>query len=166
MSSQTESLSKFYELLNRFDTGMLITHCGGNTLHARPMAVAQVEDNCDLWFITSLDSPKSTEIRSNEEVLVTFQNKRDEFITLSGRAELVRDPKKISELWRESFKVWFPDGVNDPNLALIHVEGRQGEYWDNSGLNKASYMLESLRAYFAGERAQVKEGAQHGRVGI
>ena len=166
MSIQTESLSKFHDLLKRFDTGMLITHCGGNALHARPMAVAQVEGNCDLWFITSLNSPKSSEIRSNEEVLVTFQNKHDEFVTLAGRAEVVREPGKIAELWRESFKVWFPEGMNDPNLALIHVEGRQGEYWDNSGLNKASYMLESLRAYFTGEHIEIKEGVQHGRVGI
>lgn len=166
MATQTEELSKFHDLLTRFDTGMLITHCGGDSLHARPMAVAQVEDNCDLWFITSIDSPKSMEIRSNEEVLVTFQNKRDEFVTLTGRAELVRDAQKVSELWRESFKLWFPQGVNDPNIALIHVSGRQGEYWDNSGLNKASFMVESLRAYFTGSQAQVREGSQHGRLEI
>jgi general stress protein 26 len=166
MATHIEELNKFHDLLTRFDTGMLITHGGSNGLHARPMAIAQVEDNCDLWFITSDDSPKSSEIRSNEEVLVTFQNKRDEFITLTGRAELVRDPQKVAEVWKEHFKVWFPDGVNDPNIALIHVSGRQGEYWDNTGLNKASYMVESLRAYFSGTQPNIREGSQHGKLNI
>jgi general stress protein 26 len=130
------------------------------------MAVAYVEDNCDLWFITSSESPKATEIRFNEDVLVTFQNKREEFVTLTGRGEVVRDPQKIAQLWREPFKVWFPGGQTDPNLVLLHVSGRQGEYWDNSGGNKASFMLESLRAYLSGERAQVKEGSQHGNFMI
>jgi general stress protein 26 len=166
MATQTEQLSKFYELLTRFDTGILVTHSGSNSLHARPMAVAQVEENCDLWFITSFDSPKTAEIRSNEDVLVTFQNKREEFVTLSGRAEVMRDPQKVSELWRESFKVWFPQGQSDPNLTLLHVASREGEYWDNSGINKASFGLESLRAYFTGEHPQVKEGSQHGKLDI
>jgi len=166
MATQIEELHKFHDLLTRFDTGMLITHSGSNRLHARPMAVAQVEENCDLWFITGVDSPKSAEIRSNEEVLVTFQNKRDEFVTITGRADLVRDPQKVAELWREPFKVWFPEGVNDPNIVLINVSGQEAEYWDNSGANKVSYMLESLRAYFTGTRPNVKEGSQHGKFNI
>lgn len=166
MAMQIQELSKFYDLLTRFDTGMLITHSGSNNLHARPMAIAQVDPNCDLWFITSFDSPKAMEVRSNQDVLVTFQNKREEFVTLSGRAELVRDPQKVSELWRASFKVWFPQGQDDPNLGLLHVTGRQGEYWDNSGANKASFALESLRALFAGERPQMREGSQHGKFDI
>ncbi|HWV46069.1 MAG TPA: pyridoxamine 5'-phosphate oxidase family protein, partial [Nitrospira sp.] len=121
---------------------------------------------CDLWFITNEDSPKSVEIHSNEEVLVSIQSKRDEFVTLSGRAEVVHDPQKVAELWRESFKVWFPQGVNDPSIALIHVAGRHGEYWDNSGLNKASFMLESFRAFFTGTQPDVKEGSQHGKLSI
>ncbi len=164
MTTATETLSKFHDLLTRFDTGMLITHTGNNSLHARPMAVAQVEENCDLWFITSTESPKAMEIRTNDEVLVTFQNKRSEFVSLSGRAEVVRDPQKLAMLWQEPFKVWFPEGQQDSSIVLLHVSGRQGEFWDNSGLNKASFALESLRAYLTGTRPQAREGVQHGRL--
>lgn len=165
-TSTNQELQTFQNLLGRFDTGMLITHAGNNTLHARPMAVAQVDDQCDVWFLTDVDSPKSREIRANDQVMVTFQNKRDEFVTLNGRAELVRDPQKIDELWQEGFKVWFPGGKTDPNLGLVHVQAVQGEYWDNAGANKVSYMLESLRAYIQGDRPQVQEGSQHGKLNI
>lgn len=165
-NQHVEEQRKFHDLLTRFDTGMLITHTGSMGLHARPMAVAQVEDNCDLWFLTGLDSPKIDEIRYNDNVLVTFQNKRDEFITLSGRAELVRNADKIDELWHESFKVWFPQGQTDPNLVLLHVRTEQGEFWDNTGANKLSYMLESLRAYASGDTPNIQEGTHHGKLNL
>jgi general stress protein 26 len=166
MANQVDELSKFHDLLTRFDTGMLITHSGNHSLHGRPMAVAQVDAQCDLWFLAGADSPKMDEIRANDEVLVTFQNKRDEFVTLAGRAELVRDPQKIDEIWQEGFKAWFPGGKDDPNLTLIHVQAEQGEYWDNAGANKVSYMFESLRAIAAGDTPNIREGSQHGRVQI
>lgn len=164
--STTEELRTFKDLLSRFDTGMLITHVGNNDLHGRPMAVAQVDEQCDIWFVTDIDSPKMNEIRNNDQVMVTFQNKRDEFVTLTGRAELVRDPQKIDELWQEGFKVWFPGGKSDPNLGLIHVRAIQGEYWDNAGANKVSYLFESLRAYAQGDKPNIREGSQHGRVSM
>ena len=164
MTTETQTLSKFHDLLTRFDTGMLITHSGNNSLHARPMAVAQIEENCDLWFITSAESPKTLEIRSNDEVLVAFQNKRSEFVSLAGRAEVIRNAQKLTELWQESFKVWFPGGQQDPSIVLLHVSGHQGEFWDNSGINKASFALESLRAYLTGTKPHAKEGVQHGRL--
>jgi len=166
MAQPTDELQKFYELLNRFDTGILVTHIGPNGLHGRPMAVAQVEPNCDVWFLTGLDTPKIEEIRFNDDVLITFQNKRDEFVTLSGRAELVRDSGQVAEIWREPFKVWFPKGQADPNIALLHVHARQGEYWDNAGINRISYLFESVKAYASGEKPNIREGSQHGKVNI
>lgn len=169
MAYQNDETRKFCDLLNKFDTGMLITHSGNNKLHGRPMAVAQLEElpqGCDLWFITGLDTPKMDEIRSNEQVLVTFQNRNDQFLTLSGRAEVLRDPQKVDEFWRESFKLWFPQGQADPNLVLIQVRADQGEYWDNGGLNKISFAFEALKAYTQGETMDVKEGSQHGKVSL
>lgn len=166
MSVNQNELEKFNDLLNHFDTGMLVTRLGNDELHARPMAVAQVEDNCDIWFLTGLDSPKINEIRSNASVVVTFQDKRDQFVTLCGHAELVQDPQKISELWREPFKVWFPKGISDPNLVLLHVVAEQGEYWDNAGANKITYMMESIRAYATGDTPNIQEGSQHGKISV
>lgn len=164
---ETNETRKFCDLLGKFDTGMLITHAGNNNLHGRPMAVAQLEEfpqGCDLWFVTSYDTPKMDEIRSNSQVLVTFQNRNDQFLSLSGRAELVRDRQKVDELWQEPFKVWFPEGKDDPNLVLIQVHASQGEYWDNGGLNKISFLFEAMKAYTTGDTPNVKEGAQHGKV--
>ncbi|HEY9688145.1 MAG TPA: pyridoxamine 5'-phosphate oxidase family protein [Coleofasciculaceae cyanobacterium] len=161
-----DELKRFLELIKGFDTAILVTHADNNRLHGRPMAVVDVEENGDLWFLTGEDTPKTGEIRSNDHVLVTFQDGRDRFVSITGRAELIRDRQKVDELWKESFKVWFPEGKEDPNLSLIHVRAQEGEYWDHAGANKMTYMLESVRALAAGETPRVREGEQHGRVQV
>lgn len=161
-----DELQKFRDLLRDFDTGILVTHAGNDRLHGRPMAVAQVEDNCDIWFVTGMDTPKMDEIRSNDHVLVTFQNGRDRSLSVRGRAELIRDPQKLDEIWHEEFKAWFPGGKEDPNVALIHVRTDEGEYWDNAGANKVTYTVEALKAYFTNSKPDIKEGKQHGRLSI
>ncbi|HEY9745239.1 MAG TPA: pyridoxamine 5'-phosphate oxidase family protein, partial [Oculatellaceae cyanobacterium] len=158
--AQDFGLSKLHQLLKHFDTAILVTHGGGNSLHARPMAIAQVEDNCDLWFITAADTPKIHEIQTNDRVLVTFQERDTRFITLSGRAEIVQDQRKIDELWREMFKIWFPGGKNDPNLMLIRVRTEEGEYWDNAGVKRVAFVMDALRAYVSGQGMSISEGMQ------
>ncbi len=169
MAYQNEEAQKYCDLLRKFDTGVLVTQAGNNQLHGRPMAVAQLEElprGLDIWFITGYDTPKMDEIRSNEQVLVTFQRGNDQFVSLYGQAELLRDPAKVDELWKEPFKLWFPEGKTDPNLVLIRVHAQQGEYWDNGGINKVSFMFEAVKAYATGNTVEVKEGVHHGKVGL
>ncbi|HXC24386.1 MAG TPA: pyridoxamine 5'-phosphate oxidase family protein [Gemmatimonadaceae bacterium] len=61
---------KFYELLKDFNAVMLITHVTRGDAHAtdinaRPMGIAQVEPNCDLWFITGADTETVHDIASD-----------------------------------------------------------------------------------------------------
>ncbi|WP_373531336.1 pyridoxamine 5'-phosphate oxidase family protein [Vampirovibrio sp.] len=144
MAPQSEALHQFCDLLQKFQTGTLVTHSGNGALHGRPMAVAQVEPlrhGCDLWFVTGLDTPKMDEIRSNDQVLVAFQNRNDQFLTLSGRADMVQDPEKTEELWGDSLKLWFPQGQSDPNLILLRVRAEHGDYWDRGNFTKFSFAL-------------------------
>ena len=51
---------------------------------------------------------------------------------MSGTASIVDDRAKIAELWTPMAKAWFPQGVDDPNLALLKLDVVRGEYWDSS----------------------------------
>jgi len=44
---------------------------------------------------------------------------------------IVRDRARIEEKWSEPLKAWFPDGKDDPQIALIRVHPERGEYWDS-----------------------------------
>ena len=52
------------------------------------------------------------------------------FVSVSGRANLVRDKDKAKELWTPAMKAWFPKGPEDPDLALLKVSVEKAEYWD------------------------------------
>ena len=137
---------RLYEVIKDFDNAMLVTTAKGGAEHARPMHIAEIRADGDIFFATSLDSPKVSEIAENPEVVVTFQSSR-QFAAVYGRAELVRDRNLIDSLWSEAWKVWFPEGKADPTLCLIRVEGREGEYWDNAGVQGIKYAFEAAKAY-------------------
>lgn len=156
--SKTKHLN---ELLESFDTAMLLTRDGEEN-HGRPMAVAEIEGADTIWFVTSSDSPKTEEIRSDARVSVTFQSER-KFVALSGRSALVHDRARIEALWKEAWRVWFPKGKDDPTIALIKVTVEDAEFWDNAGGKGIRYVFEAAKALINGERAEPVPGA-HGRV--
>jgi general stress protein 26 len=155
---------KFHDLLEKFGTAMLVTHTGEGGLRGRPMAIAQVDEDCRVWFFSLHESGKVHEIETSPQVAVTCQKDRDVYLSITGSAILSRDRTKIEEMWNESYKVWFPEGKDDPDLVLIGVEPQEGEYWDQEGTNKLQYLFESARAYATGTRPKIEEGDQHGKV--
>ena len=90
--------------------------------------------------------------------------RQDELIEIQlGSLASLRD--KVRELWDESYKVWFPGGVEDPDIELISVRPERGEYWDTTGGNRAKYLWEAAKAYVSGTTPEIDE-SQHGRVNL
>ena len=162
--TEMELREHLHAMLAQFDTTMLVTHEPDGGMRGRPMAVARLEDDCSLWFFTLADTNKTHEISQDDRVLVVCQKEHSAYLALSGQAELVNDRVKIAELWKESFKVWFPGGKEDPNIELIHVRPLHGEYWDNQGANKIQFLFEAAKAYITGTTPEMKEGEDHGFV--
>ncbi|MFO0788331.1 MAG: pyridoxamine 5'-phosphate oxidase family protein [Pirellulales bacterium] len=157
---------KLQELLEDFDSAMLVTRTPDGCLRSRPMAVADVEANGTLWFVTERYSGKIDELARDGHVNVAMQSSM-KFVSISGMAVVVDDPRKVAELWNESWKVWFPGGRDDPSLTLIKVAGDTGEYWDNSGTSGIKYLIEAGRAYLAGEKPDVAGDPKvHGKVAM
>lgn len=153
-----------YELLKGFSTAMLVSHETDGGLHARPMAVAELKPESHAFFATDRRSPKIAEIQRHPEVLITFQNS-SEYACVSGTASLESDRATIDRLWSEAWRVWYPGGKDDPNLVLIKVEPRVGEYWDNSGTEGLKYVFKGLKAVLQGERPQT-DTDQHAKVAM
>jgi general stress protein 26 len=139
--------TKLVELLKQFSTAMLVTHEADDRLRARPMAIAQVEDDGKIWFLSEEHTAKVHEIIRDTRVHLTLQKDRSIYLSINGRATLVHDRSKVDEIWQESFKVWFPDGKDDPDLVLISVEPEDAEYWDNQGWKKVKYLFQAAKAY-------------------
>ena len=157
---------KLRELLDDFDAAMLVTRRPDGSLRSRPMAVAGLDPDGTLWFLTQDDSGKIDEIASDHHVNVAMQSSM-KFVSISGKAALVKDSRKVEELWNEGWKVWFPGGKDDPHLVLLKVQGEAGEYWDNSGTSGIKYLIEAGKAYLSGTRPDVEGDPKiHGKVAM
>lgn len=147
---------KLIGLIRDFDNAMLVTKTDEGKLDARPMAVADVTDAGELWFVTDRNSGKIADLMLAREVAVTMQGSR-KFVTITGEARVVDDQAKIESLWSEAWKIWFPAGKNDSSIVLLKIKPERGEYWDNSGFAGVKYLIKAGKAYLQGERPEIDE---------
>lgn len=163
VQSMTQVLEEFREVLGHFDDAMLTTRAADGSLHGRPMTIARAETNGDLWFVTRDDSGKVDEVLADPRVAAVMEGD-GRFLSVSGRAEVVRDPRLVEDLWRDHWKAWFPKGQDDPALALLHLKAEEAEYWDNHGMKGLKYLLQSARARLEGEPMDAGDRTQHAKV--
>ena len=154
-AAHADSVKKIADLIKSIDFGMLTTLDAEGRLHSRPMSSnKEVEYDGDVWFFTYASTPKVHEIEKKPYVNVAFSDpKTQTYVSLSGRAELVRDPAKIKELWQPSLKAWFPKGVDEPDIALIKVNADQAEYWD-SPASPIAHAISLAKGALTGKPAQ------------
>src|SRR5262245_32570072 len=145
---------------------MLITHAaGGAGFHARPLAVADVPADGEILFATSLASPKVAEIAADPRVLVTFQS-GSACAAVAGTARVSDDRARLAELWSETWRIWYPAGLDDATLCLIAVTPSVAEYWDNSGTKSLKYLFKGAKAYLLGERMDTDEAHAHAKLDL
>lgn len=164
MDTPTNTRENLYELLKDFHNAMMLVRSDDAHMHGRPMAIAKLEENAGIFFITSIDSPKIADIQANANVTLTFQN-ASQFASLSGRATVEQDKAMIADLWKEPMKLWFPKGKEDPAICLIHFTPEDGEYWNNAGAQGLKYAFEAVKAYVKGETAKTDD-MQHAKVDL
>lgn len=140
-----EKRAKVRDLLDAFDTAMVVS-VGDRELRGRPLAIVEREDDATVWFVTGRDSEKVAEIEADPSVAVIMQAGTKQ-LALAGRAAIVDEREKIDALWKESWRVWFPDGPEDPNIVLVRVKPTSAEYWDQRGLKGVRYLIEAAKAF-------------------
>ncbi len=162
MSKEKSDAQKYLkDLLRDFSTAMLVTQAG-DVLRARPMAIADVDDDDVLYFFTDIDSAKVIEVRSRPGSQVILQDARRQ-VSLSGTVRVLKDRSLIKRLWSEPMKVWFPKGEDDPSIAVLAFDAAEGEYWDHSGINGVKYLFRAAKAYATGTRP-TNDVSEHGKA--
>lgn len=125
-----EALDKLDEMIKQINVAMLTTVDEDGTLHSRPMFTIQRKFDGELWFFTRSDSPKVEEVMHGRHVNLSFvDSERQIYISISGLAYLLRDRLMMQTLWSPAFKIFFPEGLEDPALTLLRVTAQRAEYW-------------------------------------
>jgi general stress protein 26 len=105
---------KLFELIKDVKIAMMTTVEADGTLHSRPMHSQEADEHGDLWFFTQIQSPKMTEISRDNEVNLAYSDPGSQtYVSVSGKAEIVRDKAKIEEKWSEPLRGRSPD-CSDP----------------------------------------------------
>ncbi|MRS62489.1 pyridoxamine 5'-phosphate oxidase [Larkinella terrae] len=156
LEQRNRDMEKVSKLIEDIRVGMLTTQDEQGNLVSRPMAVMQLDENGDLWFLTKEHSPKTDQIDKNYKVNVAFANVSDaSYVSVNGTAEELQDRAKIEELWSPMAKPWFPDGKDDPQLSILKVHTETAEYWDSTS-SRMVRLFEMARAALTGDT--YKEG--------
>ena len=149
---------KLREMIKDIDLCMLTTVDESDDLHSRPMSLnGDVDDQGNLWFFTSSNSHKASEIERTPNVNVSFiDTDQQHYVSISGDAELVHDKQKIKELWKPILKAWFPDGPDQADIALLKVKVKKAEYWDTPSSTIAQ-AISFVSAIFSGKQVELGE---------
>ena len=131
--SGLEGQKKIAELAKGIHIAMMTTIAKDGTMSSRPMAVQDEPFNGTLWFLTRSSSEKVDEVKQDEHVTLTFaEPSSSKYIALKGRASVNQDRARIKEMWNPMYKAWFPQGEDDPDIAVLRVDVSEADYWEAS----------------------------------
>jgi general stress protein 26 len=160
-AQQATELRRLAELIGHTKIAMMTTVESNGSLRSRPLATLQMDSEGKLWFFSAIDSSKVEEIAHHRQVNLSFSDpEKQDYVSVSGTAEIVRDPRKMRELWSAWVEPWFPDGLGDPSLVLMSVRIDQAEYWD-APASKVQRLFGLARAIATGDTTAL---GKHGRI--
>ncbi len=145
---ETDAQRKLVQLMEDMPIAMLTTF-GSGGLRSIPMARQQVEPSGQMWFITAKNTQHARDIAANPAVALTFSS-RQAWVAMRGTARVVDDLDKLKELWNTFAEAWLPQGPEDPNATLLHVDVEHAEYWDTPGGRVAS-LVSFVKAKVTGD---------------
>jgi general stress protein 26 len=121
-------------------------------MRSRPMHALPQRDEGTIYFVTDTRGAKDDEIAAAPDVCLSFADIGDNtYLSVTGRAEMIRDPAKAEELWSTEAQAWWPRGPQDPAVRVLRVVPDAAEYWDTRG-NSTTVALKLIAARIAGKQ--------------
>lgn len=131
------TLTDISEKMRDVDFTILSTRTSGGEISGRPMSNnRQVEFDGDNYFFTLEDTHAVRDILEDPMVGLSYQAKsgalgmKPFFITIAGKAEIIKDKGRFAEHWTKGLDHWFKQGIDTPGLVLLKVHAARVHYWD------------------------------------
>ena len=163
-AAATGSKERLLELLRKVRIAMLASRGPDGRFHSRPMATSDVEFDGSLYFLTDDRSGKIGDLSKDPEAIVTYSDASKQiYLALRGHAEVIRNREAIKAHWTAAARGWFPEGTDDPDVALIRVHVEDAEYWDAPN-GKMVVLYAYAKAMLTGEKPG--NVGEHARVSL
>ena len=153
-----------YELIGDIKLAMFTTRRPDGQLVTRPMATQPKHGVADLWFVTDIRTEKVDELAHDPHVSLAYVNSKSwEWVSVSGTVIISRDRALIKALYKEDWRVWFPDeggemdgGPDDPRYALLLVKADSVIY-GKQNKSKPLALLEIARGFITKQMPDVQD---------
>lgn len=155
---------QLWSLIKDIKFAMFTTRHENGHLHSRPMTTqnSRIDEDDRLWFFMSKSSEPVRDLLRVPAVNVAYADTdRDSYVSVAGDAQVVEDPHKKQQLWSKMAEAWFPDGPDDPDLALVCVRIAHADFWDVKD-SKVTQIAKMAKAAITGQPPQ--DMGEHGRV--
>jgi general stress protein 26 len=124
------SLGTIAKYLRQIDICMMVTVSKRGQCNSRPMSNNRdVKYNGDIYFFTYEKTQKVRDIEANSQVCLNFEGSKDLYVSITGKAKLIRNKASFAEHWDESLNQWFNEGIDTSGMVLIHVKSSRLNYW-------------------------------------
>jgi general stress protein 26 len=128
--SKKLTLATVSEKMRKLDICMLTTKTSRGLVTSRPMSNnGDVEYDGNSWFFTFDKTRTVKDISENPQVNLGFNGPKDLFISLTGKAKLVKNKATMAEHWLDELNRWFPQGLETPGIIMIHVKAKRIKFW-------------------------------------
>lgn len=160
---EANDLTVLRAIVERARVGMLTTTDANGGLRSRPLQTLELDHDGQLWFFVSASSPKIEEMEDEHSRvgLAYVDTAKHDYASISGSGRIVRDTARMKKLWSPWVKVWFPQGLEDPDLALLCVTIEQAEYWDAPG-SAVKRLYGLVKARVTGDKDAIGENRKLG----
>ncbi|MFC5742828.1 pyridoxamine 5'-phosphate oxidase family protein [Dyella tabacisoli] len=116
-------------------------------VNARVVQHLKVDDDLSVQFMTSRKTRKIRELTRAGSLSLTFLDEPGRsYVTLGGDAMVSDDPAVKEALWRETLRLWFPEGPHHPDVVAVTCRPRWIELWSlRRGIAPEPKGLNSIR---------------------
>jgi general stress protein 26 len=147
----SRQIDRVWDIIEKAGVAMLTTQFAGG-LRARPDRGAGI-----IWFLTDMRSGKDEEVAASPDIGLVFIDAGDNaYLSITGRAEILRDPVHAAAIWKSTDQVWWPGGPDDPTLRVLRVEPKTAELWDGPS-NSIVAAFEFAKARLTGTKPNLGE---------
>ncbi|MCB2377237.1 pyridoxamine 5'-phosphate oxidase family protein [Hymenobacter sp. BT635] len=128
-----KTLHDIAEKMKRLDIAMLTTETSRGQFASRPMSNnGDVTYDGNSYFFTYDGSRTVQDIEKNPHVGLTFEGPKRLYISITGRATLIRHKPTMQQHWVPDVEQWFKQGIDTPGIVLIRVEANRIKYWQDA----------------------------------
>jgi general stress protein 26 len=154
--NEKDHIDRVWDIIEKVGVCVLTTQFAGG-LRARPLEARPDRDAGLIFFVTDINSAKEDEIEATPDVgLVFIDSSSKAYLSITGRARVMRDAEKTKAVWRKTDEVWWRGGPNDPDVRLLRIEPVTAELWDGPASVIVS-AFEFAKARLTGEEPNLGE---------